>query len=125
VFAFSLRLLLRRQWPSIRANPWLVVGAVVLFLVAISAKGFEFAEVEFRTVALMRFAVVDDSSWPHQADGEAPFAQRPAHELMPSEPTPAPIVVRATSRIAALAATFRMQGVDVAAAHGAGARIRD
>jgi hypothetical protein len=65
----------------------------------------------------MRLAVVDDLGWPYQVHGKASFAERLPPELMPSEPTPSPVVVGTAAAVAALAAAFWMQRIDVAAEH--------
>jgi hypothetical protein len=90
-----------------------------------STQAFELAEIELGAVAVVRRDVVDDLGRPHQVDGKAPFAQRLARKLVAPKPSPLSVVVGATPSVAALAAALGMQGIDVAAAHGAGARIWD
>jgi hypothetical protein len=53
--------------------------------------------------------VVGDLGQPHEADTEAPFAQGLARELAAPQPSPSPVVVGATSVVAALAAASRME----------------
>jgi hypothetical protein len=53
----------------------------------------------------MRLDVMDDFGRPHKVDGKAPLAQRLTPELVAAKASPSPIVVGATSVVAALAAT--------------------
>jgi len=109
VFALAFGLLIGWQGPTICANPWLVIDAAMLLLVAVSAKAFELAEVELGAVTVMRFAVVDDGCGSHEVDSEATLAKRLAPELVTAKASPSPVVVGATSSVAALAATLRMK----------------
>ena len=57
----------------------------------------------------MRLDVMDDFGRPHKVDGKAPLAQRLTPELVAAKASPSPVVVGATSSVAALAATLRMK----------------
>jgi len=117
VFALAFGLLIGWQGPTICANPWLVIDAAMLLLVAVSAKAFELAEVELGAVTVMRFAVVDDGCGSHEVDSEATLAKRLAPELVTAKASPSPIVVGAASVVAALATTFGMQTDEGIGAH--------
>ena len=75
----------------------------------LTAQAFELAEVKLCPVTAMVFDMVDDFSWAHEVGSEAPFAQRLASELVPSEPAPTSVVIGTTSIIATNAAAFRME----------------
>jgi len=65
----------------------------------------------------MRRDVVDDLGRSHQVDGKAPFTQRLTRELAAPKPSPSPIVVGATSGVAALATALRMEADEGIGAH--------
>jgi hypothetical protein len=117
VFALAFGLLIGWQGPTICANPWLIVDTAMLLLVAIAAEALELTKVELGTVTVMRFAVVNDGCGSHELDGKAPFAQRLAPELMPSNAPPSPIVVGSATSIAALATALRMEADEGIGAH--------
>jgi len=117
VFTFTLSLLFGRQRQSIRTDPWFIVGAAVLLLVAASAQAFELTVPELHPIIVMRLDVMDDFGRPHKVDGEAPFAQGLASELVTAKASPSPIVVGAASVVAALATTFGMQTDEGIGAH--------
>jgi len=115
-----LSLLLGRQWPSIRAGPWRVIGAAMLLLVAATAQAFELAVPKLGAVAVMRFYVVDDLGGAYKPDGKASLAQRLARELAAPKPSPPSVVVGAAAVIAALAAASGMKaGEGVTGSHRA------
>jgi hypothetical protein len=117
VFAFALGLLFGWQRPSVRADPWCIVGAAVFFLMTISAQAFELAEIELGAVATVGLDVMDDYSRTHEVDGEAPFTQWLTRKLVAPKPAPSPIAVRATSVITALTAALWMQADERIGAH--------
>jgi hypothetical protein len=57
----------------------------------------------------MRLDVMDDFGRPHKVDGKAPLAQWLARELAAPKSSPSPVVVGATSSVAASATAFGMQ----------------
>ena len=80
----------------------------------VAAKGLQFAKPELGDITVVWFAVMDDGCGHGAAFGCAEFAQRVAHQVMPSALTPAAIVVWAT---AIVAASSRIQGMRLV--HGA------
>ena len=97
MFAFAFSLLFRRQRQSVFANPGIVIGAAVFFLVAGAAQALELAVPELDRVAVVGFDVVHELGNDDQVDGFAALAQRFEGELIAPASTPTPVIVRPTT----------------------------
>jgi len=97
MLALAFGLLLWRQRQSVFANPGIVIGAAVFFLVAGAAQALELAVPELDRVAVVGFDVVHELGNDDQVDGFAALAQRFEGELIAPASTPTPVIVRPTT----------------------------